>query len=91
MKPYEDKCPECDGDGVVMCDCCDSEKDCEICNGEGIDPAALDLDKFNEAARTLFHGNSPDGTWELIENKIWVGRTNGKANIYYRDFRYANA
>jgi RecJ-like exonuclease len=82
---YELKCPECDGYGEVVCSECDSEHECDACNGTGLDFEKVDIEAFQEATKKAFAGTT--ASWELIEDDVWVGREgdNG-AKVYYRDF-----
>lgn len=41
---YED-CPDCDGEGVEVCPCCDSEKDCKTCDGDGQVKAGIESER----------------------------------------------
>lgn len=66
LPEYEDMykdCSDCDGSGVVECDCCGQESDCETCDGEG----------------ELVCGKGETGSWKfpedeiLVINDIWLG------------------
>lgn len=87
---YEFKCPECEGFGTICCGECENEHECKECEGEGLDIKRVDLPAFRAACAERFK-DAKSGTWELIENKVWVGRTCGTgAKVYYRDFLKAS-
>lgn len=73
---YQYPCPVCGGGGMIVCDCCGNDTDCDDCDASGLDVARVDVEKFNEAekaARKLHDSSS----WSLMENGIAVGRCGG--------------
>jgi len=101
MSNFEFKCQECDGHQQMICECCNSEADCESCDGEGVDVDKVDIEKFDEAcmaAHTAANG-CVGGSCALIEDigprlRVWVGRCGLDKDhnhihiqkVYYRDF-----
>ena len=73
MKCSDFDCPECDGNGEVICsECGITEYDCDVCEGTGLDPAKIDVAAYakDNEAFTKQHGRS----WEWIVDGQWLGR-----------------
>lgn len=81
--PREFRCSECDGNGEVYCSCCDNTDECKKCRGEGL--VGVDRRRMNEVISTE-RSKDAFGTWELEENGVWIGRTDGVSKWYYRDY-----
>lgn len=62
------RCPECDGEGTIQCDCdcphCDREEECDACDGSG-----QRLPEVDEAA-TAWAGDYANGL--LQECRDWA-------------------
>ena len=49
FRPAKIRCGECEGEGVLVCDHCDSEYDCKKCRGDGeVDGNELELTGEND-------------------------------------------
>lgn len=77
-------CPECDGTGLSVCPCCDTEEPCECCDGTG-----LDVDRVNVPAFVAKHKEmlTIGPTWSVHSGGIERGRTNGRQVLMYASFR----
>ncbi len=80
-------CPECDGDGEVECCECGSDKDCEACDGSGIDTEKINVKAYNAACHDAFK-KSKRGSWDVVENRLLIGRTDGKAVVPISAFSF---
>lgn len=94
----ECECDYCGGLGRTECSCCGSTIDCEECRNIGHVPCedcyegkvGLDVKAFEEAVKDYLQG--PGGTYELIEDGLWVGRAARigeeelERKLYYLDF-----
>jgi hypothetical protein len=86
--PSEFICPACDGEGETICGCCDNTTDCDECDGRGM--VGIDFERMNREIAESYKANQcRSGSWELIENEEWVGRTDGVGKWYYRDYQCA--
>jgi len=86
--PSEFRCEACNGKGETNCYCCGAEECCEACDGEGlidINFEAMHRDIANKTTKGTLGG----GIGELVEDGVWVGRTDGESKWYYRDYRIA--
>jgi hypothetical protein len=84
------ECPECEGEGIEMCSCCDSELgDCEFCEGTGVDAEIVDIKAFKAAENQLASESTPNavyGTWALVEGGVCTGRANTRGIVRYNQF-----
>lgn len=83
--PSEFRCESCNGMGAIQCHACDAEHECEACDGSGlvgIDRERMDRDIANRETKGIYGG----GVGELVEDGVWVGRTDGESKWYYRDY-----
>lgn len=92
MDRGEISCPECGGEGIVVCGC-GEEVTCDECLGIGVDPDIIDVESFKKAEKSILDkcfADGPCGTWELLNGDRWVGRTGGKhGSILYADFKWS--
>ena len=80
--PYA--CPACDGKCVTHCPHCDSEIDCEECNGSGLDAAKIDVKSFLAAEMELRRRTGSTRPW--AEGEFIVGRRSKTETLAYADF-----
>lgn len=89
MIKSEFSCPECHGSGVMLCRCCDSELDCESCDGSKLDVDRIDVEAYEiacEAMRSSVDGNRR-GQWDWIEGGKWLGRRTNVETVAIADFQ----
>ena len=61
------KCPECDGDGLVVCECCgNGEVPCEECHGTGLNDAIVDTEAWAGAKAEFQRKYKATSVW-------WIG------------------
>lgn len=80
----EFECYSCYGSGEAECPHCNQDMTCEECDGSGLDSERIDIAAFQSAAESLFEEEKT--SWAAVEDGAYVGRTNGKRTVYYRDF-----
>ena len=88
---YPFACGWCGGDGVQQCSCCGHQSKCAECDGIGLDPAKVNVHRFNAAvdAKMVNHG---DCNWPFIVNWECFGRAGGREmgvaewSLFYRDY-----
>lgn len=82
MSDHEFPCPECDGEGELVCRCCGSEIDCESCDGTGFDPDLIDIRAWVAAERAF-----PSPSWDWERDGKTVGRQGPDGRtLAYADF-----
>ena len=73
MKRSDYDCPECDGNGELICPYCQIiETECEVCKGTGLDPKKIDVTSFRLDNENLTREYG--GSWDWIEDGQWLGR-----------------
>lgn len=66
-------CVYCAGTGEGYCPCCGEDKECEQCEGTGIDSDKVDIEAFRSECDRLFTQSS----WDYLEDGITAGRCGG--------------
>jgi len=85
-------CVECDGTGETVCDCCDSDIECDDCGGTGVNSDMIDIDRWEEAEGALQEEFGV--TWDWIEGDEVIGRQGANrvdgSLVGARGIRYAD-
>lgn len=77
-------CPECWGTGQTECSECGTEHECERCKGTHHDPRFVNIDAYLAAEKSML---AKGATWGLVENRVLVGRGNGKDVVRVEDYK----
>lgn len=81
-------CRTCKGWKVTQCGCCGEERDCEDCEGTGLNAVLVDIERWKKAEHE-FHKSATGATWDWMVERVCVGRTSdNKTGIKFSDFEY---
>lgn len=80
----EFECQECNGEGVVECECCDTELTCKTCDGSRLNHEMVDVAAFTAAERKMQKRDGWTAAW--VENGKWLGRESKSSRLAIADF-----